>query len=33
MSSTSPADNARSNKRLKKALPKPCKPGLRLATK
>jgi hypothetical protein len=32
-SSIGPADNARSNKRLKKAPPKPCKPGLRSATK
>jgi hypothetical protein len=32
-SSTSPEDDAGSNKRLKKAPPKPCKPGLRSATK
>jgi hypothetical protein len=32
-SSTSPADDAGSNKRLKKAPPKPCKPGLKSATK
>jgi hypothetical protein len=32
-SSTSPADDVGSNKRLKKAPPKPCKPGLRSATK
>jgi hypothetical protein len=28
-----PVDDAGSNKRLKKAPPKPCKPNLRLATK
>jgi hypothetical protein len=32
-SSTSPEDDAGSNKRLKKAPPKPCKPSLRSATK
>jgi hypothetical protein len=32
-SSTSPADNAGSNKRLRKAPPKPCKPNLRSETK
>jgi hypothetical protein len=32
-SSTGPADDAGSNKRFKKAPPKPCKPNLRLATK
>jgi hypothetical protein len=32
-SSTGPVDDAGSNKRLKKAAPKPCKPGLRLGTK
>jgi hypothetical protein len=32
-SSTGPADNEGSNKRLKKAPPKPCKPILRSATK
>jgi hypothetical protein len=32
-SSTDPAGDVGSNKRMKKALPKPCKPGLRLATK
>jgi hypothetical protein len=32
-SSTGPADDAGSNKRLKKAPPKPCKPNLRSATK
>jgi hypothetical protein len=32
-SSTGQADDARSNKRFKKAPPKPCKPNLRLATK
>jgi hypothetical protein len=32
-SSTGPTDNVGSNKRLKKAPPKPCKPGLRSATK
>jgi hypothetical protein len=32
-SSTSLADDVGSNKRLKKAPPKPCKPGLRSATK
>jgi hypothetical protein len=32
-SSIDPADNARSNKRLKKAPPKPCKPNLRSVTK
>jgi hypothetical protein len=32
-SSTSPADDAGSNKRLKKAPPKPCKSNLRPATK
>jgi hypothetical protein len=32
-SSTSPADDAGSNKRLKKAPPKPCKPNLRSETK
>jgi autotransporter adhesin len=31
-SSTSPADDAGSNKRLNKAPPKPCKPNLRSAT-
>jgi hypothetical protein len=31
--SSTPADNARSNKRLKKAPPKPCKANLRSATK
>jgi hypothetical protein len=32
-SSTDPAGDVGSNKRMKKALPKPCKPGLRSATK
>jgi hypothetical protein len=32
-SSTNPAGDAGSNKRMKKAPPKPCKPGLRSATK
>jgi hypothetical protein len=32
-SSTGPADDAGSNKRFKKASPKPCKPNLRPATK
>jgi hypothetical protein len=32
-SSTGPADDARSNKRQKKAPPKPCKPNLRQAVK
>jgi hypothetical protein len=32
-SSTGPADDAGSNKRWKKAPPKPCKPNLRSATK
>jgi hypothetical protein len=32
-SSTGQVDDAESNKRLKKAPPKPCKPGLRSATK
>jgi hypothetical protein len=32
-SSTGPTDDVGSNKRLRKALPKPCKPGLRSATK
>jgi hypothetical protein len=32
-SSTGPMDRAGSNKMLKKALPKPCKPNLRSATK
>jgi hypothetical protein len=32
-SSTVPADDAGSNKKLKKAPPKPCKPSLRSATK
>jgi hypothetical protein len=32
-SSTGPTDDVVSNKRLKKAPPKPCKPGLRSATK
>jgi hypothetical protein len=32
-SSTGPADDVGSNKRLKKAPPKPCKPNLRSATK
>jgi hypothetical protein len=32
-SSTGPVDDAGSNKRLKKAAPKPCKPGLRSGTK
>jgi hypothetical protein len=31
--SSTPADNAASNKRLKKAPPKPCKPNLRSTTK
>jgi hypothetical protein len=32
-SSTDPAGDVGSNKKMKKALPKPCKPGLRSATK
>jgi hypothetical protein len=32
-SSTGPADDTGSNKRLKEAPPKPCKPGLRSVTK
>jgi hypothetical protein len=32
-SSTNPVGDVESNKRMKKALPKPCKPGLRSATK
>jgi hypothetical protein len=32
-STTGPTGNVGSNKRMKKALPKPCKPSLRSATK